>query len=237
MAALFLIAMVVVLLGIEIVRRQKVPLAQAAGAPARSRLHLVGHVKWVPIESLPQGLFFDRGHTWFHLEPSGEIRLGADLLPCTLLGDVQDLQLRAPGTELKTGEPILGMVKGGRTVTLYSPVEGRISEVNAAVAADPARLRRDPFGEGWVYRIAPSNTKSTLTEAFVGEEAASWMRGELERLRDFLALAADPGLLASATLPDGGLPVEGIEKHLDEESWKRLCREFFYRWPMSGGRK
>jgi len=237
MAALLLIGMVVILLGIEIVRRQKIPLAQPVGTAAHSRLRVVGHVKSVPIESLPRGLFFDRGHTWFHLEPSGEIRLGADLLPSTLLGQVEDLQLRAPGTEVKAGEPILGLVKGGRRITLYSPVEGRVSEVNAAVAADPASLRRDPFGEGWIYRIAPRKVKPALIEAFVGDEAASWMRRELERLRDFLAFAEDRGSLASATLPDGGLPVEGIEKHLDEESWKRLCGEFFHRWPTKGGKR
>jgi glycine cleavage system H protein len=37
---------------------------------------------------------------------------------------------------------------------LYSPVEGRFIEGNPALAQDPERIGNDPYGEGWLFRIA-----------------------------------------------------------------------------------
>ena len=59
----------------------------------------------------------------------------------------------------------------------------------------------------------------------VAEEAASWERAELARMRDHLVvqLAGDVG----ATMHDGGPPAEGVADQLDEQQWNNLVGAFF----------
>ena len=58
----------------------------------------------------------------------------------------------------------------------------------------------------------------------VAREAADWMRGELRRLRDAL-VQGEPALAAS--LPDGGLPIDGVAQDLDPDAWDRVTRCMF----------
>jgi len=238
MVPLLVIATIAILLLVELAQRRK-PRATLADARLGKgpRVRLVPALKAFALDSVPRGLFFDRGHTWVHLEPSGSIRLGADMLPSTFLGDVDNLKVRPAGTEIRQGDPILTMMRGGRQITLHSPVDGTIQEVNAMAGANPRCLRRDPFGAGWVYRLAPRNLAGALEQMVVGDGALRWMRGELERVRELLCATSSPAALAGATLPDGGLPIEGIHEHLDETSWQKLVDELFYRWPTKRVRK
>jgi len=42
---------------------------------------------------------------------------------------------------------------------VYAPVSGKIIEVNSAVAEEPERINRDPYGEGWLFKIRMSDPK------------------------------------------------------------------------------
>jgi glycine cleavage system H protein len=177
--------------------------------------------------ALPRGVFVGSGHSWAQLEPSGSLRLGADMLPLTALGDVHAVELTPAGTEVRRGTPVATLRNGKRSIVLMAPMDGVIEEVNAELASDPSLVRTDPFGRGWFYRLAPQRLAAALKDMFVGEEAVSWLHRELRRLRDFLASVPARQELAGATLQDGGLPVQGIGELLDEETWARLQEAFF----------
>jgi glycine cleavage system H protein len=40
---------------------------------------------------------------------------------------------------------------------LYAPVSGRVVEVNTAASEDPSKVAEDPYGQGWMVKIEPSN--------------------------------------------------------------------------------
>ena len=40
---------------------------------------------------------------------------------------------------------------------IYAPIAGQVTEVNEALADSPEILNSDPYGEGWVYRMVPSD--------------------------------------------------------------------------------
>jgi hypothetical protein len=63
----------------------------------------------------------------------------------------------------------------------------------------------------------------------VAEEAREFLRTELASLRDYLAGLSLAGhrSVAMATLPDGGLPVEGLARRMSAEEWQELVERFF----------
>jgi glycine cleavage system H lipoate-binding protein len=183
----------------------------------------------VPLDlgTVPAGLFLSRGHAWMGVEPSGVVRVGADRLPSTLLGGVEAVTSLPVGTEVHRGEPIARLHHGDRSVELASPVDGVVTAANPEALNDPGAVAADPFGRGWIAAVEPRGLGAALKRLFVAEEAASWMRAELSRLRDFL-VGLDGGLAAAAaTLPDGGLPMNGVAKRLNDGEWRELAARFF----------
>jgi hypothetical protein len=106
-------------------------------------------------------------------------------------------------------------------------VDGRITAVNSELTG--AALEKEPFADGWLVKLAPRNLGAALRQLFVAEEAREFLRKELANLRDYLAglsLAGQPSV-AMATLPEGGLPVDGLAERMSDEEWQELVERFF----------
>lgn len=178
---------------------------------------------------VPAGIFVAPGHAWMELEPSGAVRVGADRLPFTLMDGAETIETPPVGTEVHQGEPVAVLRHGERTVEIKSPVDGVVAATNPLVAGNPARVGKEPFGAGWLVRMKPRNLGAALRRLFVAEEARTYLAGELSHLRDFLVGLSMAGResLATATLPDGGLPVEGLAGRMPENEWRELTERFF----------
>jgi glycine cleavage system H protein len=69
------------------------------------------------------------------------------------LGDVVFLELPSMGRTLAAQEGF-GVVESVKAASdLYSPVEGRITEVNDKLSSKPELINSDPYGEGWIMKL------------------------------------------------------------------------------------
>ncbi|HYU64635.1 MAG TPA: glycine cleavage system protein GcvH [Verrucomicrobiae bacterium] len=69
------------------------------------------------------------------------------------LGDVVFLELPSAGRKLAEHETF-GVVESVKAASdLYSPVAGRITEVNEKLASRPELINADPYGEGWILKL------------------------------------------------------------------------------------
>jgi glycine cleavage system H protein len=69
------------------------------------------------------------------------------------LGDVVFLELPAAGRKLAERETF-GVVESVKAASdLYSPVAGRITEVNEKLTSRPELINADPYGEGWILKL------------------------------------------------------------------------------------
>jgi len=86
------------------------------------------------------------------------------------VGDVIFIELPETGTELTKGDEA-GMIETIKVnVTLISPVSGTIKEVNSGLGDNPQWVNTEPYGEGWLFKMAPSDweaDKKELMEARV----------------------------------------------------------------------
>ena len=206
-------------------RVQPAVASRAAGADAADLL-----VPGLQAErfSLPGGLFFHRGHTWVNLLFSGQVKVGADDFLQRLLGHIDAITLPPVGVEVKQGQPFVAIRQGGRTAMLSAPVDGVVCAVNSELAKVPGLLKRDPFTRGWLVALRPTNLTANLPGLTVGEGALTWLKGELARLQEFLhiTLTLRRDMLVGATAADGGLLVDGLLEHLDNETWTEFQSKF-----------
>ncbi len=100
----------------------------------------------------PAGLLYSKDHEWVKLD--GDVAtVGITDYAQASLGDIVYVELPRIGAELTQFNSI-GVVESVKAVSdIFTPVGGEVSEINPALEGDPALVNRDPFGEGWFYRV------------------------------------------------------------------------------------
>jgi glycine cleavage system H protein len=95
---------------------------------------------------------YTKTHEW--VEADGKhATIGITDYAQSQLGDVVFLELPKTGRKLAVGETF-GVVESVKAASdLFSPVAGRISEVNEKLTAKPELINSDPFGEGWILKL------------------------------------------------------------------------------------
>jgi glycine cleavage system H protein len=108
------------------------------------------------VTDVPGELRYTSEHEWARTE--GErIVVGITDYAQDQLGDVVFVGLPEPGTEVTAGQP-LGEVESTKSVSdIYAPVTGVVVEVNDVLVDAPERLNQDPYGDGWLCVIEPSD--------------------------------------------------------------------------------
>ena len=105
----------------------------------------------------PADLKYTKTHEWAKLLPDGSISVGISDHAQELLGDMVFVELPQVGAELAAGKEcaVVESVKAASDV--YAPVSGKVLEVNAAVADAPEKVNKDPYGDGWMFRLQPAS--------------------------------------------------------------------------------
>ena len=99
--------------------------------------------------------------------------------------------------------------------------------MNERINVDPAAARKEPYEKGWAFMIRPSNLSQNLKKLRIGAEAAAWLEREGRSFTEFLSLHRAVPQEVGATLPDGGIHVEGIMETMDGEILQIAIRKYF----------
>jgi glycine cleavage system H protein len=104
----------------------------------------------------PQDLRYTKDHEWARLE-DGRIRVGITDFAQDALGDVVYVDLPDAGAAVEAETP-LGELESTKSVSdVISPVSGTIVERNQAVSDRPELVNQQPYGDGWLVLIEPSD--------------------------------------------------------------------------------
>lgn len=72
-----------------------------------------------------------------------------------LLGDIVFIELPKLHSTVTSGQEIGVLESVKAAADYYAPIAGVITEINQAVAENPALINQDPFGAGWICKITP----------------------------------------------------------------------------------
>ena len=104
---------------------------------------------------VPDGNRYRESHEWIAAEPPH--RVGISDFAQDELGDVVFVELPAEGETVGAGEEF-GVVESIKAVSdLYAPVSGEVTAVNEALFDRPELVNDDPYGEGWMLEMEPSD--------------------------------------------------------------------------------
>lgn len=103
-------------------------------------------------------VYFIPEHSWVRIEPGGGAYVGMARAFAAAIGRVKELQLPAQGDLLEQGRVCAEVcADDGVKHCLYSPLSGRVVELNPSLLADPELAARDPEGAGWLFGLSPQD--------------------------------------------------------------------------------
>ena len=102
--------------------------------------------------NVPDDLQYSETHEWLRMD--GETAtVGITDHAQAELTDIVYVELPKVGDQVSARQPVAVVESVKAASDIYAPIGGTIVEVNAALAATPALVNTDPFGEGWLFRL------------------------------------------------------------------------------------
>jgi len=106
--------------------------------------------------TVPANLKFTKEHEWIRLEDEIAF-VGITDYAQSELGEIVFVEVETIGETLNEGD-VFGTIEAVKTVSdLYLPVDGEILEFNEALESTPELVNDDPYGNGWMVKIAVSD--------------------------------------------------------------------------------
>ena len=106
---------------------------------------------------VPGDLRYTKDHEWVRVDGENAT-VGITAYAADQLGDIVFVELPDPGRELEAFAAF-GVVESVKAVSdLFAPIGGEVIETNEALAASPELVNSDPYGQGWLFKVKPSNS-------------------------------------------------------------------------------
>jgi glycine cleavage system H protein len=126
--------------------------------------------------NFPEDVRYTKDHEWIRAK-GNQFVVGITDFAQDQLGDVVFVELPDVGDLVKKGESF-GVVESTKAVSeLFAPVSGKVVEVNDPLTDAPETINEDPYEEGWMIVVEPSDAKevealmdASAYKAFVEEQ-------------------------------------------------------------------
>lgn len=106
--------------------------------------------------NFPTNVKYTNEHEWVRIE-GDEAYVGITDYAQSQLGDIIFVDIPTEGETLEKGETF-GSIEVVKTVSdLFLPIGGEILEVNPVLEENPELVNKDPYGEGWIVKIKPTD--------------------------------------------------------------------------------
>lgn len=124
-------------------------------------------------DQVPEGLRYTKEHEWIRME--GEIAVvGITHYAQEALGDLVYVELPQVGSEVERDSDFAVVESVKAASEVYAPISGEVLEVNEALSDEPELINSEPYADGWIAKIKPSD-KDELDECMDADKYASFL--------------------------------------------------------------
>jgi len=109
------------------------------------------------MSDLPGDLLYTNDHEWVRREDDGTVSVGVTDHAAKALGDLVYVELPEVGQDVDEGGDMAVVESVKAASDVYAPIGGSIVAVNEELADEPEKINADPYGEGWIVRLQPSD--------------------------------------------------------------------------------
>lgn len=108
--------------------------------------------------NIPEDLMYNvENNVWVRQEADGTATVGLTSYACSLAGQIVSYTPKKVGKEVAKDKSCATVESGKWVGPAKTPVTGEIVATNEKVAANPGLINADPYGEGWLVKIKPTD--------------------------------------------------------------------------------
>ena len=109
------------------------------------------------MSEMPGDLLYTAEHEWLRREEDGSVTIGITDHAQGAMGDLVYVELPELEQDLENGGAMAVVESVKAASDVYAPLAGTVVAVNEVLADDPEKINTDPYGNGWIVRIQPSD--------------------------------------------------------------------------------
>jgi len=109
------------------------------------------------MSEIPSDLRYANSHEWLRVEDDGTVVIGISDHAQGELGDMVFVELPEPGMSYDQGEACAVIESVKAASDIYAPLSGEVVKANGELEDAPELVNSDPYGEGWLFRMIPSD--------------------------------------------------------------------------------
>jgi glycine cleavage system H protein len=122
---------------------------------------------------VPENLYYHKEYLWAKVE-DGKVKIGVSDFAQKQLNDIVYVELPSVGDTITQNEPF-GTLESVKAVSdLIAPISGTVESVNEELESKPDLVNEDPYGEGWLLIVAPTNLDAELKAIMNFDAAVKW---------------------------------------------------------------
>ncbi len=130
------------------------------------------------IFNVKKGLLYTEDNVWIKII-DGEAQFGVTDFLQRRGGDVVFVELPKKESTVRRGEEISSFETIKAVVSIASPLDGSITEVNSALSEKPELINKDPYGEGWIASISPFHLEEDKRHFLTAEKYFELMKSKI----------------------------------------------------------
>ncbi|GAB5416474.1 MAG: glycine cleavage system protein GcvH [Crocinitomicaceae bacterium] len=124
--------------------------------------------------NIPAELKYTKDHEWVRID-GDTATIGITDFAQSELGDIVFVEIETEGETLDR-EEVFGSIEAVKTVSdLFMPISGEVSEFNDSLESSPEVVNNDPYGDGWMVKVAISDA-SELEDLLSAEAYADLIK-------------------------------------------------------------
>ena len=132
--------------------------------------------------NIPEDLYYlTEKHVWARPESEGLLTIGMSDVAQHLAGNILTLTAKKVGRNIPKGQSVATIESAKWVGPVPAPVSGEIVGINEAACKDPKILNSDPYGEGWIVKLKPTDWDGEKGALATGADGVSTYQAFLDR--------------------------------------------------------
>ena len=123
---------------------------------------------------IPENLRYSKEHEWVKIEGKNA-KIGITDFAQENLGEIVFVELPSPGDELSEMDSAASVESVKSVSEVYSPLKGTVKSVNEELEDQPELINQDPYGRGWIFRLALEDEED-IEELLTSEEYTQYLK-------------------------------------------------------------
>ena len=130
----------------------------------------------------PDDLYYHKEHFWARVE-GDTVTVGTSDFAQKLAGQIVYVELPPIGKAVEQGKPCGSMESGKWVGRIYSPLSGKIEDVNGELEDNPELINESPYEKGWMCKVRAANLQEDLKNLMKVENLPDFIKAETERVK------------------------------------------------------